>query len=38
MSIYVLKEYVEECSKNGIEPTFEGLNIYYKSKEINYNK
>lgn len=35
MSIYVLKKYVEECIKNGIEPTFEGLNLYYKIKEIN---
>lgn len=30
MSIYVLKDYVEKCLKNGVEPTFEGLNIYYR--------
>ncbi len=33
MSIYVLKEYVEECIKNGIEPTFEGLNIIINQKK-----
>lgn len=35
MSIYVLKDYVEECLKNGVEPTFEGLNIYYKLRSAN---
>lgn len=30
MSIYVLKEYVEECLKEGIEPSFEGLRLYNK--------
>jgi hypothetical protein len=30
MSIYVLKRYVEECLKKGINPTFEGLKIYNK--------
>lgn len=32
MSIYVLKAYVEKCFKLGINPTFEGLNNYYKEK------
>ncbi|WP_299994172.1 hypothetical protein [uncultured Clostridium sp.] len=32
MSIYVLKAYVEECFRLGINPTFEGLNNYYKEK------
>lgn len=32
MSINVLKDYVEECLKNGVEPTFNGLNNYYKLK------
>ncbi len=32
MSIYVLKAYVEECFKVGINPTFEGLNNYYKER------
>ena len=35
MSIYVLKAYVEECFKLGINPTFEGLNKYYKEKVLN---
>lgn len=35
MSIYVLKYYVEECIKARIEPTFEGLNKYYKEKVLN---
>lgn len=35
MSIYVLKYYVEQCIKSGIEPTFEGLNKYYKEKVLN---
>ena len=35
MSIYVLKNYVEECLKKVIEPTFEGLNIFYKEKVLN---
>ena len=35
MSIYVLKYYVEQCIKAGIEPTFEGLNKYYKEKVLN---
>ena len=38
MSIYVLKEYVEECIKNGIEPTFDGLNNYYKEKALTKEK
>lgn len=33
MSIYVLKNYVEECIRNCIKPTFQGLNTYYKSKK-----
>ena len=33
MSIYVLKDYVEDCIKNCVKPTFEGLNIYYKAKK-----
>lgn len=28
MSVYVLKRYVEECLKKGIDPTFEGLRKY----------
>ena len=34
MSIYVLKPYVEKCFKLGINPTFEGLNNYYKEKTL----
>lgn len=34
MSIYVLKAYVEECFKVGIDPTFEGLNRYYKKRKL----
>lgn len=34
MSIYVLKAYVEECLKLGINPTFEGLRDYYKEKDL----
>ena len=34
MSIYVLKAYVEECFKLGIDPTFEGLRNYYKEKTL----
>ena len=34
MSIYVLKAYVEECFKLGINPTFEGFNNYYKEKAL----
>lgn len=30
MSIYVLKSYVEECLKDGVSPTFEGLRKYNK--------
>lgn len=30
MSINVLKRYVEECLKNGVDPTFQGLKIYNK--------
>lgn len=30
MSIYVLINYVEECLKNGIEPTFNGLHKFNK--------
>lgn len=30
MSINVLRNYIEECLKNGVEPTFSGLNNYYK--------
>ena len=33
MSIYVLKDYVEDGIKNCVNPTFEGLNIYYKAKK-----
>ena len=33
MSIYVLMDYVEDCIKNCVKPTFEGLNIYYKAKK-----
>ena len=33
MSIYVLKEYVENCKDAGEEPSFEGLKIYYKVKK-----
>lgn len=33
MSIYVLKDYVEDCIKNCVKTTFEGLNIYYKAKK-----
>ena len=38
MSIYVLKDYVEDCIKNCVKPTFEGLNIYYKAKKIKFKK
>ena len=34
MSIYVLKAYVEECFKLGIDPTFVGLRNYYKEKTL----
>ena len=34
MSIYVLKAYVAECFKLGIDPTFEGLRNYYKEKTL----
>ncbi|CDG01690.1 Hypothetical protein CCH01_009770 [Clostridium chauvoei JF4335] len=30
MSIYVLINYVEDCLKKGIEPTFNGLNKFNK--------
>lgn len=32
MSIKVLKRYVEECLKNGVDPTFEGLRKYNNNK------
>lgn len=32
MSINVLKRYVEECLKNGVDPTFEGLKKYNKNR------
>ena len=32
MSIYVLKDYVEDCIKNCVKPTFEGLNIYLRKE------
>lgn len=35
MNINVLKTYVEECLKNGIEPTFQGLNAYYKLRVLD---
>lgn len=38
MSIYVLKAYVEECLQLGIEPTFDGLNNYYKEKALKKEK
>lgn len=31
MSINVLKRYVEECLKKGVDPTFEGLKRYNKN-------
>lgn len=34
MSIYVLKSYVEECLKRGIEPTFKGLKRYNLTKRV----
>lgn len=37
MSINVLKNYIEECLKNGIEPTFSGLNDYYRLKVVEKN-
>ena len=30
MSLNVLRNYIESCLKNGIEPTFEGLKEYNK--------
>lgn len=35
MSIYVLKEYVENCIASGREATFEGLRKYYNNKRSN---
>ncbi|MBW4862642.1 MAG: hypothetical protein KZY57_07370, partial [Paeniclostridium sp.] len=28
MSINILKAYIQECKKEGLEPTWEGLNIF----------
>lgn len=37
MSINILRNYVEECLKNGVEPTFDGLNNYYRLKVLKNN-
>lgn len=38
MSIYVLKNYVEECLSKNIKPTFQGLNKYYKDNNMKNTK
>lgn len=38
MSINVLKDYIEQCLRNNIEPTFNGLNKFYKDNKVDNKK